>query len=48
MEIKAPLIYRTTPQWFISMKNDLRNKAIKAINDTTFIQIRERQAAING
>ncbi len=34
---KAPLIYRATPQWFISMeKNGLRNKAIKAINDTSF------------
>ena len=34
---KAPLIYRATPQWFISMqKNDLRKKAIKAINDTFF------------
>ena len=34
---KAPLIYRATPQWFISMeKNDLRKKAIKAINDTKF------------
>ena len=34
---KAPLIYRATPQWFISMqKNDLRNKAIKAINETVF------------
>ncbi|MBL6786088.1 MAG: isoleucine--tRNA ligase [Candidatus Pelagibacter bacterium] len=34
---KAPLIYRATPQWFISMKkNDLRNKAIKAINETIF------------
>jgi len=34
---KAPLIYRATPQWFISMqKNDLREKAIKAINDTIF------------
>ena len=34
---KAPLIYRATPQWFISMeKNSLRNKAIKAINDTSF------------
>ena len=34
---KAPLIYRATPQWFISMeKNSLRNKAIKAINDTIF------------
>ena len=34
---KAPLIYRATPQWFISMeKNSLRNKALKAINDTNF------------
>jgi len=34
---KAPLIYRATPQWFISMeKNFLRNKAIKAISETTF------------
>jgi len=34
---KAPLIYRATPQWFISMKkNDLRKKAIEAINNTTF------------
>jgi isoleucyl-tRNA synthetase len=34
---KAPLIYRATPQWFISMeKKSLRNKAIKAINETTF------------
>ena len=34
---KAPLIYRATPQWFISMeKNSLRSKAIKAIQDTTF------------
>jgi isoleucyl-tRNA synthetase len=34
---KAPLIYRATPQWFISMKkNNLRDKAIKAIHDTTF------------
>ena len=34
---KAPLIYRATPQWFISMeKNSLRDKAIKAINETNF------------
>ena len=34
---KAPLIYRATPQWFISMeKNLLRKKAIKAVGDTTF------------
>ncbi len=34
---KAPLIYRATPQWFISMqKNKLRDKAVKAINETMF------------
>ena len=34
---KAPLIYRATPQWFISMeKNSLRDKAIKAISETNF------------
>ncbi len=34
---KAPLIYRATPQWFISMqKNKLRDKAVKAINETVF------------
>jgi len=32
---KAPLMFRTTPQWFISMEtNDLRKKALKAIGDT--------------
>jgi isoleucyl-tRNA synthetase len=32
---KAPLIFRTTPQWFIGMeKNDLRAKALKAIVET--------------
>ena len=34
---KAPLIYRATPQWFISMeKNSLRKKAIKAVEETVF------------
>ncbi len=34
---KAPLIYRATPQWFISMeKKSLRKKAIKSINETLF------------
>ena len=34
---KAPLIYRATPQWFISMQqNDLRKKAIDAIHKTNF------------
>lgn len=32
---KAPLIFRNTPQWFVSMKtNGLRDKALKAIDDT--------------
>ena len=32
---KAPLIFRTTPQWFISMDtNDLRKKSLQAIADT--------------
>ncbi len=35
---KAPLIFRTTPQWFISMeKNDLRKKSLAAIEATTWI-----------
>ena len=34
---KAPLIFRNTPQWFISMeKQDLRKKALKSIDETTF------------
>jgi len=34
---KAPLIFRNTPQWFISMeKQNLRNKALKSIDDTVF------------
>ncbi len=34
---KAPLVFRTTPQWFISMKtNDLRDTALKALSETTF------------
>jgi len=34
---KAPLIFRNTPQWFISMeKRDLRNKALKSIDETIF------------
>jgi isoleucyl-tRNA synthetase len=34
---KAPLIFRNTPQWFISMdKSDLRKKALKAIDETAF------------
>jgi isoleucyl-tRNA synthetase len=35
---KAPLIFRTTPQWFISMEtNDLREKALQAISDTRWV-----------
>lgn len=35
---KSPLIFRTTPQWFISMQtNDLRDTALSAIEDTKFI-----------
>jgi isoleucyl-tRNA synthetase len=35
---KAPLIFRNTPQWFISMeKNELRAKALKAIDDTRWV-----------
>ena len=34
---KAPLIFRTTPQWFISMDtNQLRNLALKSISNTSF------------
>ncbi|HJO77124.1 MAG TPA: isoleucine--tRNA ligase [Pelagibacteraceae bacterium] len=34
---KAPLVYRATPQWFISMeKKDLRKKALAAIDKTLF------------
>ncbi len=34
---KKPVIYRATEQWFISMeKNDLRQKALKAIDEVTW------------
>jgi len=34
---KAPLIFRNTPQWFISMeKTGLRDKALQAIEDTNW------------
>ena len=38
---KAPLIFRNTPQWFISMSDEkgvdgLRGKALKAIDETAF------------
>jgi len=35
---KAPLIFRTTPQWFISMDSDgLRDKALAAIEQTRWV-----------
>ncbi len=35
---KAPLIFRTTPQWFISMAvNDLRTKALNAIDQVRWV-----------
>ena len=35
---KAPLIFRNTPQWFISMeKNNLRDKSLSAIEDVEWI-----------
>ena len=40
---KAPLIFRNTPQWFISMEaNDLRKKALDAIDNTRFVPARGR------
>ncbi len=34
---KAPLIFRTTPQWFISMDtNELRKLSLKSISETNF------------
>ena len=43
---KAPLIYRATPQWFISMhRNNLREKAIKAIRKYYFLS-KQRQGKI--
>ncbi|MGB8274890.1 MAG: class I tRNA ligase family protein, partial [Alphaproteobacteria bacterium] len=40
---KAPLIFRTTPQWFISMdRNDLRQKALAAIDATRWIPAQGR------
>ena len=40
---KAPVIFRNTPQWFISMEtNDLRKKAIAEIAKTRFVPERGR------
>ena len=35
---KAPIIFRCTPQWFVSLeKHDLRKKALQAIDDTKWL-----------
>ncbi len=40
---KAPLIFRTTPQWFISMDtNDLRQKALAAIDQVRWVPAQGR------
>ncbi len=40
---KAPLIFRNTPQWFISMeKTGLREKALKAIDETQWVPAQGR------
>ncbi|MEE8207326.1 MAG: isoleucine--tRNA ligase, partial [Nitrospinaceae bacterium] len=40
---KAPLIFRNTPQWFISMeKNHLREKSLKAIDDVRWVPGRSK------
>ena len=45
---KAPLIYRATPQWFISMeKKSLRNKAIKAIGETSFFPAKGKERLLS-
>ena len=45
---KAPLIYRATPQWFISMeKKSLRNKAIKAIGETSFYPAKGKERLLS-
>ena len=45
---KAPLIYRATPQWFISMEiNSLRNKALKAISETDFYPVKGKERLLS-
>lgn len=39
---KAPLIYRTTPQWFISLESGLREKALEAISHVDWVPERGR------
>jgi isoleucyl-tRNA synthetase len=38
---KAPLIFRTTPQWFIAMEdgNQIRTKSLAAIKDTRWVPV---------
>ncbi len=45
---KAPVIFRTTPQWFISMDNELglRKTALQAIKDTNWVP-KKGEARIN-
>ncbi len=41
---KAPLVHRATPQWFISMESHkLRNKALKAIEETVFFPAKGKE-----
>ncbi|MFT9314842.1 MAG: isoleucine--tRNA ligase [Acetobacter orientalis] len=41
---RAPIIYRATPQWFISMDGEgaLREKALDALTDVTFVPAQAR------
>lgn len=40
---KAPLIFRTTSQWFIAMeKNDLRKKALEAIEQVKWVPVQSK------
>lgn len=45
---KAPLIFRNTPQWFISMQtNDLRAKALEGIEDVRWVPRRSKNRIRN-
>ena len=45
---KAPLVHRATPQWFISMESHkLRDKALKAIDETTFYPSKGKERLIS-
>ena len=44
MEVQSTISSQSTPQWFISMdSHKLRNKALKAIDETTFILAKEKK-----